>query len=63
MGLRLARNLRHSRFGVQHFEVSTTLEAVHPFAGHLPDLGDRIYFVTHPCHPPIFSNETEMVAR
>lgn len=32
-----------------------TLDAAAPFAGHLPDREDLTYFVTHPCHPSIFS--------
>lgn len=32
-----------------------TLDAAAPFAGHLPDRPDLVYFVAHPCHPPIFS--------
>jgi hypothetical protein len=117
MGLRLGRNLRHSRFGVRHVEVSAggranvekelglgcvspeealvgadvvilavpdnaigkvaaglapqlkpgtmviVLDAAAPFAGHLPDRADLIYFVTHPCHPPIFNDETDMAAK
>jgi hypothetical protein len=38
------------------------LDAAAPFAGHLPDRKDLVYFVTHPCHPPIFNDETEPVA-
>ncbi|KFB09320.1 phosphogluconate dehydrogenase C-terminal domain-containing protein [Nitratireductor basaltis] len=33
------------------------LDAAGPFAGHLPDRKDVTYFVTHPCHPPIFNDE------
>lgn len=33
-----------------------TLDAAAPFAGHLPDRADLVYFVAHPCHPPIFSD-------
>lgn len=33
------------------------LDAAAPFAGHLPDRPDLVYFVTHPCHPTIFSPE------
>jgi hypothetical protein len=40
-----------------------TLDAGPPFAGHLPDRRDLIYFVTRPCHPPIFNIETDMVAK
>jgi len=32
-----------------------TLDAAAPFAGHLPQRDDLVYFVAHPCHPPIFS--------
>ena len=39
------------------------LDAAAPFAGHLPKRGDLTYFVTHPCHPPIFNDETEMAAK
>ena len=34
------------------------LDAAAPFAGHLPERPDLTYFVTHPCHPPIFNDET-----
>jgi len=39
------------------------LDAAAPFAGHLPERADLTYFVTHPCHPPIFNDETEMAAK
>ncbi len=39
------------------------LDAAAPFAGHLPERPDLTYFVTHPCHPPIFNDETEMAAK
>ncbi|WP_046117169.1 phosphogluconate dehydrogenase C-terminal domain-containing protein [Ensifer aridi] len=39
------------------------LDAAAPFAGHLPNRDDLTYFVTHPCHPPIFNDETELAAR
>lgn len=109
MGVRLAKNLRGSRFEVRHVEVGEagrqrlrdevgvecveqaqaldnagvvilaipdtaigkvaaaiapqlapgtlvmTLDAAAPFAGHLPQRDDLVYFVAHPCHPPIFS--------
>ncbi|MCE7027162.1 phosphogluconate dehydrogenase C-terminal domain-containing protein [Jiella avicenniae] len=34
------------------------LDAAAPFAGHLPERADITYFVTHPCHPTIFTKET-----
>ena len=39
------------------------LDAAAPYAGHLPERKDITYFVTHPCHPPIFNDETEMQAK
>ena len=39
------------------------LDAAAPFAGHLPNRPDLTYFVTHPCHPPIFNDETTMPAK
>ncbi|WP_338040607.1 phosphogluconate dehydrogenase C-terminal domain-containing protein [Nitratireductor luteus] len=117
MGVRLARNLKGSRFDVAHVEVSeagqqrlkeaigadcvaldealedaravilavpdtairkvsaglvdkvapgtmiVALDAAAPFAGHFPVREDVTYFVTHPCHPPIFNDETELPAK
>jgi hypothetical protein len=40
-----------------------TLDAAAPFAGHLPDRPDLVYFVAHPCHPPIFNDELTEEAR
>ena len=39
------------------------LDAAAPFAGHLPERADLTYFVTHPCHPPIFNDETDPEAK
>ena len=39
------------------------LDAAAPYAGHLPQRPDLTYFVTHPCHPPIFNDETEPQAK
>ncbi|MDQ6433958.1 phosphogluconate dehydrogenase C-terminal domain-containing protein [Mesorhizobium sp. LHD-90] len=39
------------------------LDAAAPAAGHLPDRPDLTYFITHPCHPPLFNDETEMEAK
>jgi len=39
------------------------LDAAAPYAGHLPMREDITYFVTHPCHPPIFNDETDMAAK
>lgn len=39
------------------------LDAAAPHAGELPERADITYFVTHPCHPPVFNDETEMEAK
>uniref|UniRef100_UPI003BAD8797 phosphogluconate dehydrogenase C-terminal domain-containing protein n=1 Tax=Stappia sp. TaxID=1870903 RepID=UPI003BAD8797 len=39
------------------------LDAAAPFAGHFPERDDVTYFVSHPCHPPIFNDETDMAAK
>lgn len=39
------------------------LDAAAPHAGHLPERADITYFVTHPCHPPIFNDETDPAAQ
>lgn len=39
------------------------LDAAAPFAGHLPERKDLTYFVSHPCHPTIYNDESEAAAR
>ncbi len=39
------------------------LDGAAPFAGHLPERSDLVYFITHPCHPPMFDDETEPEAQ
>lgn len=39
------------------------LDAAAPHAGELPKRDDVSYFVTHPCHPPLFNDETDLVAK
>ncbi len=39
------------------------LDAAAPHAGELPERADITYFVTHPCHPPLFNDETELAAK
>lgn len=34
------------------------LDAAAPHAGTLPEREDITYFVSHPCHPPLFNDET-----
>lgn len=40
-----------------------TLDPAAPFAGELPDRNDVTYFITHPCHPPLFNDEVTMEAK
>jgi len=35
------------------------LDPAAPYAGVLPERPDISYFITHPCHPPVFSDETD----
>lgn len=116
MGIRLARNLRESRFAVRHVEIGergqaaleaeglsvvaidealpgaeivvlalpdnrigsvmhtiapkltpgtmvVMLDIAAAHAGDLPERSDLTYFVTHPCHPPVFSEESEPEAQ
>lgn len=39
------------------------LDAAAPYAGQLPARKDVSYVVTHPCHPPVFNDETCPEAR
>lgn len=39
------------------------LDAAAPHAGELPERDDITYFVTHPCHPPLFNDETLVEAK
>jgi hypothetical protein len=117
MGVRLATNLKGSRFTVSHIEVSEAgrqrlkeavgvdcvsqdealrsadvvvlavpdaligkithsiidclksgaaviaLDAAAPYSGEMPDRSDVTYFITHPCHPPLFGGETDPEAQ
>lgn len=40
-----------------------TLDPAAPFAGELPARADLAYFVAHPCHPPLFNDETDLAAK
>ncbi len=40
-----------------------TLDPAAPFAGELPQRDDRQYFIAHPCHPPLFNDETTPEAK
>lgn len=39
------------------------LDAAAPFAGELPKRADLSICVAHPCHPPIFNDETDLEAK
>ncbi len=39
------------------------LDAAAPHAGTLPEREDITYFVAHPCHPPLFNDETDPEAK
>ncbi len=39
------------------------LDAAAPHAGKMPHRDEVTYFVTHPCHPPIFGHETDPMAQ
>jgi hypothetical protein len=49
--------------GLEPGTMLIVLDAAAPFAGELPKRDDLTYFVTHPCHPPIFNDETDPVAK
>jgi D-apionate oxidoisomerase len=39
------------------------LDPAAPFSGKFPPRDDISYFVTHPCHPPVYNDETDPAAR
>ncbi|MDI4644700.1 phosphogluconate dehydrogenase C-terminal domain-containing protein [Cohnella hashimotonis] len=39
------------------------LDPAAAYMGHLPERSDVTYYVAHPCHPPVFNDETEPAAR
>lgn len=39
------------------------LDAAAPYAGELPQRRDLSYFITHPCHPPLFNDEVTQAAK
>ena len=53
--------------GIEHSLRSGTmlivLDAAAPYAGDMPKRSDITMFVTHPCHPPIFNDETTPEAK
>src|SRR4029078_965245 len=47
----------------KHGATLIALDAAAPFVGHLPERRDLTIFVAHPCHPPIFHDETHLEAK
>ncbi|MBC7811605.1 MAG: semialdehyde dehydrogenase [Burkholderiales bacterium] len=39
------------------------LDPAAPHSGKLPPRADITYFITHPCHPPVYNDETDLAAR
>jgi D-apionate oxidoisomerase len=39
------------------------LDPAAAYMGHLPERQDITYFIAHPCHPPVFNDETEPEAK
>ncbi|MBW7882635.1 MAG: semialdehyde dehydrogenase [Caldilineaceae bacterium] len=39
------------------------LDPAAPYGGELPARPDIAYFITHPCHPPIVNDETDLAAK
>jgi hypothetical protein len=61
---RLIGKIAHDIIGrVRPNTALIVLDAAAPYAGEMPDRKDVTYFVTHPCHPPIFNDETDPVAK
>ncbi|MEM9474946.1 MAG: phosphogluconate dehydrogenase C-terminal domain-containing protein [Pseudomonadota bacterium] len=61
---RLIGQITHQIIGkVQSGAAIVMLDAAAPHASKLPERDDVSYFVTHPCHPPIFNDETEPAAK
>ena len=58
-----ARSPPASRSKLKPGTMVIVLDAAAPAAGHLPDRPDLTYFITHPCHPPLFNDETDMAAK
>lgn len=40
-----------------------TLDPAAAYMGHLPERDDIAFFVAHPCHPPVFNDETDPEAK
>ncbi|MGN6550076.1 MAG: phosphogluconate dehydrogenase C-terminal domain-containing protein [Pararhizobium sp.] len=61
---RLIGKIAHQLIGdVKPGAALIVLDAAAPYAGEMPKRDDVTYFVTHPCHPPIFGFETDPEAQ
>jgi D-apionate oxidoisomerase len=61
---RLIGKIAHDIIGkVRPGTALIVLDAAAPYAGEMPVRPDVTYFVTHPCHPPIFNDENDPVAK
>ena len=61
---RLIGKIAHEIVGkVEPGAALIVLDAAAPHAGEMPKRDDVTYFVTHPCHPPIFNDETDPEAK
>ncbi len=61
---RLIGKIAHAIVGkVRPGTAFIVLDAAAPHAGEMPERADVTYFVTHPCHPPIFNDETTALAK
>jgi D-apionate oxidoisomerase len=49
--------------GMKNGAMIMSLDAAAAYAGQLPKRQDLSYFVVHPCHPPLFGDETDPEAR
>jgi hypothetical protein len=56
---RIARKLVPS---LKSGAMTIVLDPAAAYAGELPERSDITYFAVHPCHPPIFSDETDPAA-
>jgi hypothetical protein len=61
---RLIGKVAHSVVGkVKSGTALIVLDAAAPHAGEMPERADVTFFVTHPCHPPIYNDETDEAAK
>jgi len=61
---RLIGKIAHQLIGdVKPGAALIVLDAAAPYAGEMPKRDDVTYFVTHPCHPPVFGFETDPEAQ